>query len=276
MNKLLMLSKATSVEEEAAELAAGILGIIVIVYLGLLLFLLINYILVSLGVYKIAKNHNVTNPGLAWIPIGREYVKGAIVDYHSKKKRNFDSKWRVKYPIFTALPMVLVWLMYVVIIIMMITLGTSMPDLELATEMTPDELTMIPMMIVILMFYVVAIISAVVTRICAYICDYKIYEEIVPKRAFIYTILSYLVPFAQGICLLSCNKYGTGESFDANDMTFGGANSANAPAPVAAPVAPVAEVAAPVIEDVAPVESAETEVLTPPEEVSNDTEIFTE
>lgn len=308
MDKLLMLAKVDTVEEEAAELAAGVLGIIIVVYLGLLMLLLINYILVSLGVYKIAKNHNVTNAGLAWIPVGREYVKGAIVDYHSKNKRKFDSKWRVKLPLVTALPIVVVWVMYVVMIVMMVTFGTTMSDPALMNEMTPDEfmmateaemLAMVPMLIVIFVFYFLAIICATLTSICTAICDYKIYEEIVPKRAFIYTILSYLVPFAQGICLLCCNKYGTGETYDANDMTFGGTASANEPAPVAASVAPVIEETAPVIEEVAPVvenvapvveetapvveesepapiEYGETEILTPPEETSNDTEIFTE
>ena len=62
---------------------AQILGIVVLVWLGLLLFSLANYILFSLGLYNVAKNNNVSAPGLAWVPVARQWVKGSIVDFHS-------------------------------------------------------------------------------------------------------------------------------------------------------------------------------------------------
>ena len=111
------MSAADAMSEASEAFAAALIIGIVAVYLLIGLCLLINYILVSLGTYRIAVNHGVNNAGLAWIPIGREYVKGAIIDYHSKNKRKFDSKWRVKYPVFTAIPLAIVWVFYIGIIV---------------------------------------------------------------------------------------------------------------------------------------------------------------
>lgn len=50
---------------------------------GLFIFLLLVsiaiYILSSLGLYKLAKNRNIENPWLAWIPIANLYVLGKLV-----------------------------------------------------------------------------------------------------------------------------------------------------------------------------------------------------
>lgn len=45
-----------------------------ILFIIMTLFALINYIFVSLALYKIAKNENVDNPWLSWIPIGNSYM----------------------------------------------------------------------------------------------------------------------------------------------------------------------------------------------------------
>ncbi len=293
------MSAADAMHEVSEEIAVAMLVGIVIAYLAVGFLLLVNYILVSLGVYNIAKNHNINNAGLAWIPIGREYVKGAVIDCHSKNKRNFDSKWRVKYPVFTAVPIAIVWVAYVIVVAFAVM--TSMdPDFM----DTPDEA--VPLIIVMLVAYVAMIICALLANTVRIICDYKVYEEIIPKRAFLYTILGLLIPLAQGICLLTCKKYGTGESFDTNDMTFGAvaqpieptpavkeiapvvesapaveelATVAEETAPAVEEAAPAVEEAAPVVEETAPVvedSCGETEILTPDEETASDTDIFTE
>lgn len=43
-------------------------------FIMMTIFALINYIAVSLALYKIAKKENVDNPWLSWIPIGNSYM----------------------------------------------------------------------------------------------------------------------------------------------------------------------------------------------------------
>ncbi|MBQ4317028.1 MAG: hypothetical protein IJC20_02150, partial [Clostridia bacterium] len=183
---------------------ARILGIVVLVWLGMLVFSLLNYILFSLGLYNVAKNHDVDSPGLAWIPVARQWVKGSIVDIHAKRK-GYDSKWRVILPIFACLPFLVFIAMYVVIIgtVLAAADALSAPDLYMTEELSA-------MIITFVIAYVLLIVSALLNTISNIIVDYKIYEEVVPKRAVLYIFLSYLIPLAHGICLLSCKKYGNG------------------------------------------------------------------
>ena len=181
-------------------------------------------------------------------------------------------------PVFTAIPLAIVWVFYICIFVFSIIVSANPDFMD-----TPDEA--MPLIIVLLVAYAAMAICALLSNTIRIICDYKVYEEIVPKRAFLYTILGLLVPFAQGICLLTCKKYGTGETFDTNDMSFGGTAQVNEPAPAVEDVTPVVEEVAPVVEDVAPVAEdiapvaedscGETEILTTPDS-NSDTEIFTE
>ncbi|MBO5870461.1 MAG: hypothetical protein J6Q89_06895 [Clostridia bacterium] len=183
---------------------AQILGIVVLVWLGLLLFSLANYILFSLGLYNVAKNNNVSAPGLAWVPVARQWVKGSIVDFHSKK-RGYDSKWRILLPIFACLPFLVFIAMYVVIIgtVLAAADALSPPDLYMTEELSA-------MIITFVIAYIALLVAELLNIISNIIVDYKIYEEIVPKKAIIYTFLSYFIPLAKGICLLTCKKYGNG------------------------------------------------------------------
>lgn len=60
----------------------GLLAILAI--LGAFAFILfiiavVMYILLSLGLYNLAKNAGIENPWLAWIPIGNLYILGKLV-----------------------------------------------------------------------------------------------------------------------------------------------------------------------------------------------------
>ena len=181
-----------------------IIGIVVLIWLGLLFLGIMNYVLFSLGLYNVAKNHDIDSCGLAWVPVARQWVKGSIVDFHSKK-RGYDSKWRILLPIFACLPFVVFIAMYVVIIgtVLAAADALSAPDLYMTEELSA-------MIITFVIGYIALLVAGLLNIISNIIVDYKIYEEIVPKRAIIYTFLSYFIPLAKGICLLTCKKYGNG------------------------------------------------------------------
>ena len=54
----------------------AVLGAFIFVFV---IIALIVYILLSLGLYKLAKNAGIENPWLAWIPIANLYILGKLV-----------------------------------------------------------------------------------------------------------------------------------------------------------------------------------------------------
>lgn len=185
--------------------------------IGIIVIFLINSVLLSVGLYGVAKKHGIKGAGFAWLPIARQWVKGSIVDYHSQK-----TKWRTILPIFAVLSVLQLLVMCVAILVLMIIIWQSV-FFYFAEEFLPS-------LVVSFVLCIAAFVVMIVNYVSNIICDYKLFEEVYPKRAYLFTLLSYAVPLARGICLVVCTKYGTGE----------------------------------------------TEVLTPSEDVSNDTEIFTE
>lgn len=184
------------------EFGANAAMILALVWLGIMAFALLNYVLFSIGLYGITKNHGIESAGLAWVPVARQWVKGSIVDYHSKCKEK-PTKWHVILPIFAVLPVLLVIAMYVAMFVMIF----AMEEFNVLNDV--DD-AMLSSMIVFFGLYFGVIIVTLLNSISNIICDYKIFEEVNPKHAILFTFLSYLLPFAQGICLIVCKKYGTG------------------------------------------------------------------
>lgn len=184
------------------EFGANAAMILALVWLGIMAFSLLNYILFSIGLYGVAKNHGIESAGLAWVPVARQWVKGSIVDYHSKCKEK-PTKWHVILPIFAVLPVLLFIAMYIAMFVMIFAMEESfvLNDIDDA---------MLTSMIVFFGLYFGVIIVTLLNGISNIICDYKIFEEVHPRHAILFTFLSYLLPFAHGICLIVCKKYGTG------------------------------------------------------------------
>ena len=68
-----------AVDEQTVLMMLGIFGVVALV-IGVIA--LVGYILQSIGLYTIAKNRDIRNPWLAWLPIGSEWIAGSIADQY--------------------------------------------------------------------------------------------------------------------------------------------------------------------------------------------------
>ena len=86
--------------ESSISGGASMLGGFLVAYIIILLFSLALgitfYVFSSLGLYSHAKRHNISNPWLAWLPVGNYWVSGKLADLATAnkpgKKMNY-TKW---------------------------------------------------------------------------------------------------------------------------------------------------------------------------------------
>lgn len=70
------------------------LGAIFAIFGGFIFILgivgIVNYVLMSLGLMNMAKNQNIDNPWLAWIPIGNLWIIGKIIKTVDLGEKKFE------------------------------------------------------------------------------------------------------------------------------------------------------------------------------------------
>ena len=155
-----------------------LLGAFLLIGLGLLAL----YLLRSLGVYRLAQNAGIPNPGLAWVPIARDYLLGCLCDRAAYCRAG--KKWNFA-----------LWLPIVS------TLGS--PFLYAAiTELFSGELSLqvANYLLASGLQGMLTIAAAGLTAVALYYlyCDYA------PGQEGLYTVLSVVFSFAAPHILLFC------------------------------------------------------------------------
>lgn len=195
------MEKGISMEE---ALIVGLLFAVMYIYLILFAIGIANYIITSISLHSIASRRNIPNPWMAWIPVASNWIIGSIVDYHNDKK-GIKNIWR---KVLLCLSLIYVigfaMIMVAIFIILFINVFNSADELSLYT---------IICIIAIYLLYFVVIVAAMAYQISTYICLYKIFEELAPKKAIKYILLSVLVPLASAFCLLKCKDSLNGIDF---------------------------------------------------------------
>ena len=170
-----------------------ILGAISMVLVALGLSVL-DYVISSLALYRLAKKLCVKAPGLAWVPIANTWTIGAIVDQYDKRQ-GYKRQWRVTLLTLTILAVLVSIAMYAFIP------SENLGEIT-AFYMSTEEL--IKILAIFYLVMIVLIIVSIVLMACQIVCLYKVFEAEKPQKAVKYLFLSLLVPLAQAICLLKC------------------------------------------------------------------------
>ncbi len=172
-------------------------GFILLFYVLVLGISLADYILRSLGQLRLAKKMGVSHSWLSWIPIGREWILGSLVDAVDRK-RGLNRRWRVAILV-TELLMFFSVVIYYVALIVVTVIGIGMGFSDIVMSFLPLFMVyigMIPLML-----------SSVALIVLQVACEYKIYDELCPAKTVKYLLLSFLVPMAYGIFLLRLAKH---------------------------------------------------------------------
>ena len=150
------------------------------------------YILASVGTMKIAKRCGVPCYGLAWIPIGSNYVLGAIADYYSLHYKQKKTKQKVTLPILA----VIVFASSLVLSKQSLVVDEA--DLAIFNVMGSALLTMA---------------LTLLLSIFNYIALFRIFKLCDSDHAAIYLVLGILMSFLQPIFLFVCRNKSFAEPF---------------------------------------------------------------
>ena len=180
-----------------AESGSGLFTVALIIglYLLILAIGIANYVLSSIGLYRIAKRRCIANPFLAWIPVANVWIMGEIAQEYDNRngiKRN----WKIAMIV----PYLLEMLSAIVLTVLAVVMAILVKMVTASAILAP--------IIVFYIVYLVTIMSALVFAAVNYICNFKIFESTVPEKALKYLILSITIPLASGICLYKCRNSG--------------------------------------------------------------------
>ena len=196
---------STSVAEEAAGFAMGILAAVLIIYLLMIVFAIVCYVLQSLGVYKIAKRRQIGNPWLAWLPIGSEWIWGSISDqyqYVAKGKVKSRRKILLVMAIIGMLAGFLSGSQISNVFTALITIGERgeyMSEAQIMNMIMTPYLNMMGLSLI-------ASVLSFVQMIFMYISLFDLYESCNPDKAPLFLVLSILFGILQPFFIFSCRN----------------------------------------------------------------------
>lgn len=168
---------------------------ILVVYLILIGIGIVNYVLTSYSLYKIADNRGIKNSWLAWVPFGVNWVIGSICDYFDQLK-GVNRRWRVALLTFSLITLGIITVLYIAAIAIIVAAIVSSEE--------PSEAQIISWLIGVYFVVLIELIVALALSVCQTICLYKIFEELAPNKAIKYIILFIIIPIIGAICLFKC------------------------------------------------------------------------
>lgn len=174
---------------------------VISIFLGLFGFCVADYVISSIGLYRLAKAGQIKYPWRAWIPGVNYWIVGSIVDGYDSK-RGIKRKWRVVLTVLLVICLVC--------IVVQSVIGETLEEVLVDPYRISVDFWMAfaGMVVIIVMF-----LSGIVLTACQVICLFKVFETNATEKAVKYFLLSLLVPLAEAICLLKCaNKAYLAES----------------------------------------------------------------
>ena len=160
---------------------------------------ILTYVFQSIGLYSIAKRRGIKAPGLAWIPVGSNWILGSIADQFDYVRRG-EKKSKRKTMLWLSIIIFIIALITIPLFISFIT-NVILYALMYGYDITPTDITnmMAPLMWMSILLLVLSILGIILTVI-QYICLHKLYKSCSPGSATALTISSILfgiiIPFA--------------------------------------------------------------------------------
>lgn len=175
------------------EAAATIFLVILAVYFLLLIFLIVGYVLESLGLYSIAKRRGIHHPWLAWLPVGNLWMWGCISDqYRYVAKGQIKSKRKV--------------LLTLSILLLLVALGSGVNSCILLFREMEGHFVGLTHTFVQLAMAAVTLILTLVSTVFQYLCLHDLYVSCNPENGVLFLILSILFGIVRPFLIFSCRN----------------------------------------------------------------------
>ena len=163
------------------EIVGFFLLFILGIYLLIFAFLILSYVLQSVGLYAIAKHRGIKNPWLAWIPVGNMWIMGSISDQYQ-----YVVKGRVRNR--------RKWLLGLSLVTMLSTAPLS--GLLSAMLFQGDDYTFMLLGVIMVFLGGLAGIVGIAATVMEYVALYDVYVSCDPGNAVLYLVISILFPVA--------------------------------------------------------------------------------
>ena len=138
------------------------------------------YILMSLGLYSLAKNRGIDAPWLAWIPVGNAYIMGCLSKDSPFIKKKLP-KMHIIYPAVTGAYMLLAIVMSAVFMAVYMPLFktnfTGFTGIDFGNGY-------------IIVYYIIIYLAAILVSVLGVFVMYHIYKVYDRANAVLYTVLS--------------------------------------------------------------------------------------
>lgn len=185
---------------ESAVIVAAV--VFLLLYGALCLASLARYVLYSLGLMGLGNRLGVKNAWLAWIPVANTYVLGSSAD-KLEEKRGLSHKWGKLLLILNIVIVALVFLAYLGLIAFAVFMGIAEASMDYAVA---EEYFPVGPFVALYLFLVLAMFAMSVVQFLTFVCIYKIFEEIEPKKSIKYFLIYLMVPFGDVYCLFKCKN----------------------------------------------------------------------
>lgn len=186
------------VSEAAFGVAGFALVFILLFYLLLLAWCVVNYVLYSLSIYKIAQRRGIHHPWLAWLPLGNVWVLGSISDqYQYVVKNRVCSRRKVLLGLSIG--------MCATIIPAFIALFSAIFS-EITGSYTASEALIGVTVALLLLAYLATVVLTIIMLVFEYIALYDLFSSCDPSNAVLYLVLSILLGVVLPFFLFACRN----------------------------------------------------------------------
>ena len=186
-----------SAMSEASGFAGAIIGVLLVFYLLFFAFMVVSYILQSVGFYKIAKRRGIHNPWLAWLPIGNMWILGSLSDQYQYVAKG---KLRNRRKMLLGLNIAMIALAIPVVI------GYVAMIAGIVTGFAASGVAAGAGAMIAVLGYLVILVLAVIDTVFVYIALYDLYASCEPGSSVLYIIFSILIQVTMPFFIFSCRE----------------------------------------------------------------------
>lgn len=163
---------------------------------------IVRYILKSIGMYRIARNRNMDNAWLAWVPYARTYLQGelsGVVSFGRQKIKN-PGLWMILIPLVSGFILIILNAM---IIFSVITDG--MYYVNGVTSLISGFLVFLVILVVLL-----AAVAGIAVKVLRVFVNRQIFEALTSESmALFHAVASVFVPLYEDICFFVLRDKGS-------------------------------------------------------------------
>lgn len=173
----------------------------------LLVVALIFYIFESAGLYTLAKRRGIHYPGLAWVPVARDWVMGSLSDQYAMRLGQ-NKSYRKVLPALGAVVTILAVLVlsFTIQFIVRLATGDRMLYSQLYQASNNPEEAVLLVFGSIMPFLSILYIVGIVYMVFYFITLYKLFQSCRPGSAVGYLLLSIFLSFLRPFLIFACRN----------------------------------------------------------------------